>query len=174
MLKRDPKITCGLNLRELPYFRALLRAVEARVLPGYRPAGSHPGPGVRGRSLCRDSFRAPSGRGRRSVVVTARRGPGTRILPGLAAGRWGTAAIPGRVFRSAVSNSVPGAHPPPRSCPGGGRPGARTGRVFVFCVPNHHFLSLLSVGRWLDRIGSAFPGECIPPVFQPYFPPPPL
>jgi SAM-dependent methyltransferase len=42
----------------------------------------------------------------------------------------------------------------------------RPGGVFVFCVPNHQFLSTLSIGRGLDRLGARRLGDAYRAFFN--------
>ena len=41
----------------------------------------------------------------------------------------------------------------------------RPGSPFVFCVPNHQFLSSLSIGRGLDKIGLRGLGDAYQNLF---------
>ncbi len=141
-----------LHLRDLPYFRGLLRAVEARFyqdIPLPAPvldlgcgdghfatlAFDHP------LDIGLDPWSGP-------VHLAGRRG-GYRLVLQASGERM---PFPDGYFNTVVSNSVL-EHIPELDtvlcetarvlCPGG---------LFVFCVPNHQFLANLSVSNFLDRI----------------------
>lgn len=143
----------GLQLRDMPYFRGLLRAVEARFyedidLPaptldlgcgdGHFATIAFDRPLDVGIDPWRSAIREAPARGGYRWVV---QGAGAR-LP-FADGQ----------FASAVSNSVlehiPELDPVLAEMWRVLQPGAR----FVFCVPNQNFLPNLSVAQFLDRLG---------------------
>jgi SAM-dependent methyltransferase len=148
-----------LNLRDLPYFRALLRAVEARF---YQDIDLPPPTLDLG---CGDGHFATIAFDRSlEVGVDPWWGPlreaKTRgFYRGLAQAEGASMPFPDGSFASAVSNSVlehiPGIDAVLEETARVLAPGAR----FVFCVPNHRFLPNLSVGRLLDRIGLSFLGN---------------
>lgn len=142
-----------LNLRELPYFRGLLRAVEARFyqeidLPGpILDIGSGDGQFAsvtfdRVLDVGIDPWWQPtleaSKRGKYKLLLQSE---GSHI------------PFPSDYFGSAFSNSVlehiPDLDPVLMETNRVLQPGA----ALVFCVPNHQFLYSLSIGRFLDRIG---------------------
>ncbi len=142
-----------LHLRELPYFRAMLRAVEARFYADI----SLPAPTL---DLgCGDGHFASLAFYRRlEVGVDPWSGPlrqaAERGVYQLALRGYGDALpFADACFASAVSNSVlehiPDLDPVLAEMGRVLRPGA----VFVFCVPNQHFLEHLSIAQGLDRLG---------------------
>jgi SAM-dependent methyltransferase len=141
-----------LHLRELPYFRAMLRAVEARYyqdLPLAQPVldlGCGDGhfasvafdqPIDVGIDPWTGPVRQALGRGGYRLVV---QGDGAQL------------PFPDGYFSSAISNSVlehiPDLDPVLKEMARVIKPGAE----FIFCVPNHQFLANLSISNFLDRI----------------------
>ncbi len=142
-----------LHLRDLPYFRGLLRAVEASFYAGIDlPAplldvGSGDGHFVtvafdQPVDVGIDPWTAPMGE-------AAKRG-GYRLL---VQGDGGRMPFPDAWFGSAMSNSVLEHIPDVESVLAETARVLKPGAPFVFCVPNHQFLSSLSVSNFLDRIG---------------------
>lgn len=141
-----------LNLKDLPYFRALLRAVEARFYQDLELPGPVLDIG------CGDGhFATIAFDHKLDVGIDPWWGPlheagsrkGYRLL---LQAQGSQVPFPNAYFGSAISNSVlehiPDIDPVL----------AETGRVlkagapFYFCVPNQNFLDSLSVGRTLDRL----------------------
>lgn len=141
-----------LNLRELPYFRGLLRAVEARFyqdidLP--RPIldlGSGDG------QFATVAFDNPLDVGVDPWWTPMKEASNRKIYRCLIQADGNRMPFPDKHFSSAVSNSVlehiPHIHEVLAETARVLKPGA----VFAFCVPNHNFLSNLSVSNFLDKI----------------------
>ena len=140
------------HLRDLPYFRALLRAVEARF---YKDI-SLPGPvldlGCGDGHFASLAFQDPLDMG-----LDPWWGPiqeaGTRSsYLDLVCAEGDHMPYPSDHFSSAVSNSVlehiPDLDPVIKETARVLKPGA----PFIFCVPNHRFLDTLSIGNGLDKI----------------------
>lgn len=142
-----------LNLSTLPYFRGLLRAVEARFYPGFDlpepilDLGCGDGNFVtiafdKKVDVGIDPWTGP-------VREAARVGGYRVVIQGSGDGM----PFPDAYFGSAISNSVlehiPELDPVLAEMARVLKPGA----PFVFCVPNHNFLANLSVSNFLDRIG---------------------
>lgn len=142
-----------LNLRALPYFRALMRAVEARF---YRDI-----------PLPEPTLDVGCGDGHFASVAFDRPlevGIDPWRAPIEEAGQWngyhslvqgdaGKLPFPDQSFASAVSNSVLEHIPHLDAVLAEVARVLKPGAPFVFCGPNHRFLDSLSVGRFLDRIG---------------------
>ncbi|MEL7643377.1 MAG: class I SAM-dependent methyltransferase [bacterium] len=142
-----------LNIKELPYFRALLRAVEAREyqdIPLEQPIldlGCGDGHFVTTAFETQidtglDPWTGPLRQAaRRKSYCVAVHGQGAQL------------PFPDGYFASAMSNSVlehiENLDPVMEEVVRVLKPGAK----FVFCVPNHRFLANLSVSSALDRIG---------------------
>jgi SAM-dependent methyltransferase len=143
----------GQQLQSIPYFRALLRAVEARF---YKEL-DFPGPTLE--LGCGDGHFASVAFDRRlEVGLDPWLGPvqeaaQREVYQMVTAGEGAHLPFPDGYFASAISNSVlehiPDLNPVL----------AELNRVlqadapFLFCVPNHRFLPTLSIGRGLDRMG---------------------
>ncbi len=140
------------HLRDLPYFRALLRAVEARFYEDI----SLPGPvldlGCGDGHFASLAFQEPLEMG-----LDPWWGPiqeaGTRSsYQDLVCAEGDHMPYPSDYFSSAVSNSVlehiSDLDPVIKETARVLKPGA----PFIFCVPNHRFLSTLSISNGLDKI----------------------
>ncbi len=142
-----------LHVRDLPYFRALLRAVESSFYQGLElPAPVYDvgcGDGHfasltfdRQIDVGLDPWHAP--------IHEARKRGAYRSLVEADAAR---SPFPGSYFASAISNSVL------EHIPHVDQVLAETARVlkpgspFIFCVPNHNFLPSLSIARFFDSVG---------------------
>jgi SAM-dependent methyltransferase len=148
-----------LHLRDLPYFRSLLRAVEARF-------------------YCDLDFPAPildigCGDGHFATIAfdhsldvgldpwggpiqeAARRGGSDSLVQ--AGG--GCMPFPDAHFGSALSNSVLEHIPQVDVVLQETARVLKPGAPFVFCVPNHNFSESLSVGRFFDRVGMRSLGD---------------
>lgn len=142
-----------LQLRDLPYFRALMRAVEASYyaeldLPGPRlDVGSGDG------HFATIAFDSPLEVGIDPWAPPMREAARRGAYRSLVLGDGKRMPFADAVFCSALSNSVL------EHIPGVESVLEETGRVlkpgapFVFCGPNHRFLEALSVSGFLDRVG---------------------
>lgn len=142
-----------LHLRELPYFRALLRAVEARFYEDIKLPSPTLDLG------CGDGHFASIAFSRKIEVgvdpwwapikEAHRRG----AYLGLCNADGAKLPFPSEHFASVISNSVL------EHIPHLDEVLRETNRVlqaegfFVFCVPNHRFLDELSLGKFLNRLG---------------------
>jgi SAM-dependent methyltransferase len=140
----------GLHLRELPYFRSLVRANEARFYQGFelpRPildVGSGDG------HFASIAFESPL-----DVGIDPWRGPLMKSLKHgmyrlVIQGNGARMPFSPRSFGSAISNSVLEHIPQVEQVLLETARVLKPGAPFLFCVPNHTFLAALSVGRKLD------------------------
>ncbi len=141
-----------LHLRDLPYFRALLRAVEARF---YKDIDL-PSPTL---DLgCGDGHFASVAFNRQLEVGVdpwwgpMREADSRGIYQGLAQADGAVMPFPDEYFASAVSNSVLEHIPDLDDVLVETARVLKRGAPFIFCVPNHNFLPNLSIGRLLNRI----------------------
>ncbi|MBN2149350.1 MAG: methyltransferase domain-containing protein [Anaerolineales bacterium] len=142
-----------LHLRELPYFRSLVRAVEARFYQDFDLPAPTLDVGCGDGHFTSITFPQPLAVGIDPWIgplrQAARRGCYNLVLHG----DGGRMPFPDGYFASALSNSVL------EHIPHVDAVLAETARVlcpealFLFCVPSHNFLSSLSVSNALDRIG---------------------
>jgi SAM-dependent methyltransferase len=142
-----------LNLRDLPYFRAMLRAVEAEFIQGY------PLPSPTLDLGCGDGHFASIAFERKldvgldpwaGPIRQARRGGGYCALVQADGGRM---PFPDAYFASALSNSVLEHIPQVQGVLIELRRVLKPGAPFVFCVPNPRYLSELSVPGIFGRMG---------------------
>ena len=142
-----------LNLSTLPYFRGLLRAVEARNYPNFDlPApildlGCGDGNFVtiafdKKVDVGIDPWTGP-------VHQAVREGGYHQVVQGYG----NQMPFPDASFGSAFSNSVLEHIPDLDSVLVEMARVLKPGAPFVFCVPNHNFLDNLSVSTFLDRVG---------------------
>ena len=153
------KDTLTLHLRDLPYFRALLRAVEARFYEDISLSGPVLDLGCGDGHFASLAFERPLEVGLDPWWGPIREAAGYGSYQGLVRGAGGQMPFRDDYFGSAISNSVlehiPDLDPVMAEAARVLKPGAS----FVFCVPNHRFLETLSIGCWLDRIGLSSLGD---------------
>ena len=141
-----------LNLSSLPYFRGLLRAIEARFyeeLPLTHPILDI---GCGDGHFASIAFDQPLDVGLDPWQGPIQEARQWNAYQSLVQGDACRIPFPQAYFSSAMSNSVlehiPELQPVLTEIARVLRPGG----LFVFCVPNHQFLASLSVGQFLDRI----------------------
>ena len=142
-----------LNLCDLPYFRALLRAVEARVYQNYMLPGPVLDLGCGDGHFASIAFDNPL-----DVGIDPWRGPLREAIKRgsyryTIEGSGDYLPFANDSFSSAISNSllehIPDIDAVLRDLARVLKPGA----VFIFCVPNHNFLANLSISSFFDRLG---------------------
>ncbi len=142
-----------LHTRGLPYFRALLRAVESRFYQDFDLPSPTLDLGCGDGHFAELTFDRKIDVGLDPWWGPVREAHGRDVYPLLTQADAGSMPFPDGYFASAFSNSVL------EHIPHLDRVLAETARVmqpgavFVFCVPNHNLLPQLSVARFLDRIG---------------------
>jgi len=148
-----PKDYLWLHLRDLPYFRALLRAMESRFYEGI----DLPSPLL---DLgCGDGhFAGLTFDKRPEIGVDSWWGPlmdayARETYPALIMANGARFPFPDSYFHSVVSNSVLEHIPSVEDVLKEIARVLNPGSPFVFCVPNHNFLPSLSIGRFLDMLG---------------------
>ncbi len=159
MLTRSPIVNTqvekdylGLNLKELPYFRSLVRAVEARFYRDFDLASPTLDLGCgdgqfatvafdRKIEVGLDPWEGPLHEAsQRSVYQLLIQADGTYI------------PFPDAYFASAISNSVLEHIPLIDAVLAELSRVLQPGAFFLFCVPNHQFLNSLSIGNFFDRL----------------------
>ena len=142
-----------IQMREMPYFRGLLRAVESRFYQDIDLPAPILDVG------CGDGhFAARTFERRLDVGLDPWHGPIHEAKTfasyhALVEADAGQSPFPNGYFASALSNSVLEHIPHVDKVLAETARVLRPGAPFVFCVPNHHFLPNLSVARFLDKIG---------------------
>ncbi len=141
-----------MNLRSLPYFRAILRAMESKAYQQFslqRPIlDLGCGDGHFAKMTFKDGldvgidpwkgpvYKAKNANGHKTIVL----GSG-ECLP-----------FPPQYFNTIISNSVLEHIPEIDVVLAELSRVSRKDTIFIFCVPNHNFLSNLSISNFLDRI----------------------
>ena len=153
MESKPEKDYLWLHVRELPYFRALIRAVEARYYRDFDLPAPLLDVGCGDGHFATVAFDhlvdVGLDAGWRPLREASRRGGYLSLLQA----DGGQMPFPDGYFGSAFSNSVL------EHIPHVDKVLAEVARVlqpeapFVFCVPNHQFTASLSIGRACDRIG---------------------
>ena len=140
------------HLRDLPYFRALLRAVEARFYEDI----SLPGPvldlGCGDGHFASIAFQEPLEMGLDPWWGPIREAGSRSSYQDLVCADGDHMPYLSNHFSSAVSNSVLEHIPDLDSVIKETARVLKPGAPFIFCVPNHRFLDTLSISNWLDKI----------------------
>jgi SAM-dependent methyltransferase len=156
----------ALHLRDLPYFRALLRAVEARFYKDIQLAGPVLDLGCGDGHFASLAFDEPVDMGVDPWWGPVREAYKQGAYKYLVCAEGDHLPYPDRYFASGISNSVlehiPDLNPVIAEMARVLKPGA----PFIFCVPNHRFLESLSIGRWLDGIGLTGLGDEYRKIFN--------
>jgi SAM-dependent methyltransferase len=152
-----------LHLRDLPYFRGLLRAIEARLYQDIDLPGPTLDVGCGDGHFASVAFDRPLEVGidpwEGPIREAAARHAGDRppaqrkVYRLLVIGDAGRSPFPDAYFASALSNSVLEHIPHVEAVLAETARVLQPGAPFAFCVPNHQFSGSLSVGRACDRIG---------------------
>ena len=155
----DNKDFLWLNLRDLPYFRAMLRAVEAQFYQDLELDAPTLDLG------CGDGHFASITFDRKlevgldpwaGPIHQASRGGGYYSLVQADGGR---IPFPDGYFASALSNSVLEHIPKVQAVLAELRRVLKPGAQFLFCVPNPRYLSELSIPAMLAKVGLKGPGQ---------------
>jgi SAM-dependent methyltransferase len=142
-----------LNLRDLPYFRAFLRAVEMRFYQDYELTGPVLDLGCGDGHFAWRCFDRPLDAGLDPWMPSLRLANKTGGYRLVTQAMGNHIPFPDATFNSAVSNSVmehiPDLDPVVMEMGRVLKPGA----LFLFCVPNQYFLANLSISNALDKVG---------------------
>lgn len=152
--KQGPEIDyLWLNLRDLPYFRALLRAVEARAYQQFDLPAPALDVGCGDGHFASVAFERPFEAGIDPWGGPLRQAARTGAYR-LALRSYGDCLpFSDQSFACAVSNSVLEHIPDVDSVLREISRVLKPGSPFIFCVPNHNFLPNLSLAGWLERAG---------------------
>jgi SAM-dependent methyltransferase len=140
-----------LHLRELPYFRSVLRAVEARFYQDIELPAPTLDVGCGDGHFASLAFDRPLETGLDPWGGPIREAALRRSYRSLVQADGGQMPFPDAHFASAVSNSVLEHIPHLDAVLLETARVLQPGAPFIFCVPNHNFLPTLSLGRFLDR-----------------------
>ncbi len=145
-----------LQIRELPYFRGLLRAVESRFYDEIDLPAPTLDLGCGDGHFASLTFNRPLEVGIDPWQRPLKAARQQQAYNGLAQVDGAAIPFPSAHFSSAVSNSVLEHISHIDSVLAETARVLKPGAIFVFCVPNHQFLPNLSLGRGFDKIGLKF------------------
>jgi len=148
-----------LHLRDLPYFRALLRAVEARFYEDIELPTPTLDLGCGDGHFASIAFERQLEVGIDPWWGPLREAETRGTYQGFAQSDGAVMPFTDGNFASAVSNSVLEHIPHLDEVLEETARVLQPGAPFIFCVPNHNFLPNLSVGRFLDRVGLGRVGD---------------
>ena len=141
-----------LNIRDLPYFRSLLRAVEAQFYQDIHLEAPTLDLGCGEGHFADLTFDRKIDMGldpSRESLQEARQRQSYHLLAEADAGQM---PYPDRYFSSAFSNSVLEHIPHVEKVLGETARVLKPDALFVFCVPNHRFNDFLSIAMFLDKL----------------------
>jgi SAM-dependent methyltransferase len=141
-----------LNLRALPYFRGLLRAVEARFYQDYPLEGPTLDLGCGDGDFAEMTFSHKLAVGLDPWTGPVHRASKLGIYDLTVQGSGDRMPFEAETFNSAISNSVLEHIPDVEAVLKDVGRVLKPGSLFLFCVPNHNFLNNLSVSNFLDKI----------------------
>ncbi len=154
------------QISSLPYFRGLLRAVEARFYEEIDLPAPTLDLGCGDGHFATDAFDRPLEVGSDPWWGPLTEAAERRAYRGLVQSDGAAQPFPDAYFASAVSNSVLEHIPHVDAVLAETARILKPGAPFVFCVPNHNFLPALSIGRGFDKIGLHALGEAYRAFFN--------
>jgi SAM-dependent methyltransferase len=155
----SPKDHLWLHIRDLPYFRGLLRAVEARFYEEIDLPGPVLDIGCGDGHFAAAVFDAPLDVGLDPWWAPLREAGQRGSYRGLTRAAGDSIPFPDGAFGSVISNSVLEHIPEVEAVLADMSRVLRPGGVMAFCVPNDHFSGNLSIGRAFDRLGWRAAGD---------------
>jgi SAM-dependent methyltransferase len=141
-----------MHLRALPYFRSLMRAVEASFYNSLELPEPTLDVGCGDGHFVTVAFERQIGVGLDPSAVSLREASWRRGYRGLCQADGAKMPFPDAYFASAMSNSVLEHIPHVDAVLAETRRVLRPGAPFVFCGPNERFLEALSIASFLDRL----------------------
>ena len=155
----DEKDYLWLNMRELPFFRSLLRAVEARLFQEVELPSPTLDLGCGDGHFAEITFDSPVDIGLDPGIKPLKEALQRGSYLSLVQADGSHIPFPNEYFNSAFSNSVlehiTGIDSVLKETNRVLKPGA----VFIFSVPNHQFNQSLSIAKWFERIGAGTLGN---------------
>ncbi len=148
-----------LNIKDLPYFRALLRAVEARFYQELALPKPVLDVGCGDGHFATIAFDQALEVGIDPWWSPLREAADRHAYQLLIQSQGSRIPFPQASFGSAISNSVLEHIPDIEAVLVETARVLKPGAPFYFCVPNHNFLGSLSIGRALDRVGMHSTGD---------------
>jgi SAM-dependent methyltransferase len=141
------------QLRDLPYFRALLRAVEADFYLHFELTAPILDVGCGDGQFASVVFKQPIDAGFDPFMPSLREAKTYGVYGGLAQSLGDRTPFPQAHFGSAFSNSVLEHIPELQAVLNETGRVLRPGALFLFCVPNHRWPENLSISTFLERVG---------------------
>ena len=141
-----------LQIREMPYFRGLLRAVEARFYRGIHLESPTLDLGCGDGHFATIAFDRILDVGIDPWWEPLKEAQSRDSYQGLLQSDGAKMPFPAAHFKSAVSNSVLEHIPHIDAVLEEAGRLLKPGALFIFCVPNHNFLANLSISNFFDRI----------------------
>lgn len=154
-----PRDFLWLNLRDLPYFRAMLRAVEAQFYQQFELPAPVLDVGCGDGHFASIAFERKLDVGLDPSAASLRQAARYGGYHWLVQADGGRMPFPQGHFASALSNSVLEHIPQVRLVLAELGRVLKPGAPFIFCVPNPRYLGELSVPRILGRVGLKAAGE---------------
>ncbi|HEY9528095.1 MAG TPA: class I SAM-dependent methyltransferase [Anaerolineales bacterium] len=148
----QPKDFLWLNIRDLPYFRALLRAVEAKFYEEFHLAVPTLDVGCGEGHFASLIFNRKIEVGLDPSHESLHEASGRDVYQLLTEADGGKMPYPGGYFSSAFSNSVLEHIPHVEKVLAETARVLKPGALFAFCVPNHRFNGSLSVSRFFEKL----------------------
>ena len=155
-----------LHLQDVPYFRALLRAVEARFYRDIHLPAPTLDLGCGDGHFASLAFERPLTMGLDPWWGPIQEAADRNAYQYLVCGEGARMPYPDDYFSSAVSNSVLEHIPNLDPVISEAARVLKIGAPFIFCVPNHRFLETLSIGQTLDKIKLAGLGNAYRKFFN--------
>ena len=155
----DSKDYLWLNLTELPYFRALLRAVEARFYQSIELPSPTLDLGCGDGHFASIAFDKKLAVGVDPWWGPVKEAKQRNCYEHILLSNGAFLPFPDNYFSSGVSNSVLEHILPLDAVLKEVSRVLQPGAPFVFCVPNDRFLSTLSIGQFLDKVGLQSVGD---------------
>jgi len=141
-----------LQIKEMPYFRGILRAVEARAYQDINLQEPILDLGCGDGHFASIAFDRPIDVGidpwSGPIQLAAKQGSYTQVINGLG----NQLPFPDEYFSSVISNSVLEHIEDLDVVIKEVARVTKPNGIFIFCVPNHYFLENLSISSWFDRI----------------------
>ncbi|MEX1071744.1 MAG: class I SAM-dependent methyltransferase [Anaerolineales bacterium] len=141
------------QVRSLPYFRALLRAVEADFYRHFELQSPILDVGCGDGQFASVVFKQPIDVGFDPYAPSLREAKTFGVYQGLAQSLGAPTPFPDAYFASAFSNSVLEHIPDLQAVLNETGRVLRSGALFLFCVPNHRWPENLSIANFLKKIG---------------------
>jgi SAM-dependent methyltransferase len=141
-----------LHIKDLPYFRSLLRAVEAQFYTQFNLQAPTLDIGCGEGHFAELTFNRKIEVGLDPSYASLQEAEGRHVYHLLTEADGGRMPYPGGYFQSAFSNSVLEHIPHVEQVLQEAARVLKPGALFVFCVPNHRFNESLSISRFLEKL----------------------